>query len=339
MQITSGSVQSQSQHYFQHDEQRLSLRSQTPIRTQTDPATAPPELPLTAIKIELPEFDPDSPSALYAGRLGLLKALVEVLVGHDIDTLGTTPQGTGSNPSGDGAAASRPGRGAPTGAAAPPPQRVLRTSIDVVRVHESELTEVAFQGQFATADGQMIGIDLHYKLEREYSATTVDASVTTGALHDPVILNFDGKGVQLKSQDTLFDLDSDGQAEAIPTLAAGSAYLALDVDGNGSIDQGTELFGPTTNNGFAELAQWDADGNGFIDSGDEVFDRLRLFRPGEELQTLADRGVGAIFLGAIDSQARLTDAGNRSLGQLRATSFYLTNSGGAGLVQELDLAV
>lgn len=338
MQITSGSVQGRSSHYFEHDEQRLSLRAQT--ATTAPPSTTPSatipaaELPLTMVRIEVPDFDPDDPSALYAGRIGLLKALVEAFIGHDIDTLGATPQAA------DGGQASSGQTAPPPPAAAAPAQRVVRTaSIDVVRVHESELTEVAFQGQFATADGHMIAVDLHYRLEREYAATTVNAAAGATALRDPLILNFDGRGVQLDPQQTNFDLDSDGEAEAIATLAAGSAYLALDGDGNGTIDRGNELFGPSTNNGFAELARWDSDGNGFIDSGDPVFAQLRLFRPGAALQTLAERDVGAIFLGAVASAARLTDTGNQSLGQLRATSFYLTNSGSAGLAQELDLAV
>lgn len=324
MEIISGSVQSQSRHYFEHDEQRITLRTQAAA-----PAAATPTR-----RIETPEFDPDDPANLYAGRIGLLKALVEAFIGHDIDLLGAKPQ---ASDSGDATPQVPVTQAAPTTA---PAQRVARAaSVEIMRVHESELTEVAFQGQFATADGGMIGVDLHYRLEREYTATTINASAGSANMRDPVVLNFDGKGVRLNPERTDFDLDSDGQDESIPTLAAGSAYLALDTDGNGIIDRGKELFGPSTNNGFVELAQWDKDGNGFIDSADPVFDKLLLFRPGEELQTLADRDVGAIFLGAVASAARLTDSRNQSLGQLRATSFYLTNSGGAGLVQELDLAV
>lgn len=334
MQITSGSVQSLTRHAFEHDEKRISLRAETP-----SPAARLAELPLEAIKIEPPEFDPNDPSRLYGGRLGLLKALVEAMVGRPIDTLGVALQAAKDERTGNAVSSGAVASGAAVQSAANAARSVRTVAVDMVSVREYELTEVSFQGNFATADGQMIGIDLHYRLEREYKATTIEASVSTATMRDPLILNFDGLGVRLDARNTLFDLDGDGQAESIATLAAGSAYLALDIDGNGTIDRGSELFGPSTNNGFAELAQWDSDGNGFIDSADPIFEQLRLFRPGEELQTLADRDIAAIFLGAVASPARLTDAHNQSLGQLRATSFYLTNSGGAGLAQEIDLAV
>lgn len=333
MQITSGNVRSQSQHQFEHSEQRTSLRSQsieTPALTSADrPAAAPSSAPVAAAA---PEFDPDDPAALYGTNLSLLKALVEALVGKQIDLLGVSGRAVSQS---GGASATQP-----QAAAQPAPRQAPiagAIAAEAVHVQEAEITEVAFSGQFDTADGQSINLDLKYRLERSYSATTFSVA-TASAMRDPLVLNFNGQGVQLIDQQTRFDLDSDGQAETIPTLGAGSAYLALDRDGNGAIDNGRELFGPATNNGYAELAKWDNDGNGFIDAADPVFDKLRLFRPGAATQTLAERDVGAIFLGYEASPARLTDHRNRSLGQLRATGFYLTNSGGAGLVQELDLS-
>lgn len=341
MQITSGSVQSQSQHFFEHDEQRVSLRLQDANSTNAPPAATTPDLPKmkTVVDLKAPDFNSDDPAKLYGGRIGLLKLLVEAFTGHSIDTIDPSNlRATGSTDSATPTAPAQPAT--PAAPAATPVQNVARVArVDATHVEESELTEVAFKGRFNTSDGQMISVDLHYKLQRDYSATTVNVATGAAAMRDPLILNFNGQGVQLGPQRTSrFDLDSDGSAEAIPALADGSAYLALDMDGNGTIDRGSELFGPSTNNGFAELAKYDEDGNGFIDSGDSIFDKLRLFRPGENLQTLADRDVGAIFLGATASPARLTDSNNQSLGQLRATSFYLTNKGGAGFVQELDLS-
>jgi hypothetical protein len=316
MHITGGAVQSQGQHRFERSEERIDLRAQT----------------LPAPQAPQPSAEPADPASIFDENFSLLRALVESLIGEQIDTLevhGNAPRQSAGN-----------------GAAAPVSRIANASAIAATTTHirESELTEVAFQGRFDTADGKAIEIDLHYKLERHYEATTFAVAANQGTQRDPLILNFNGRGVELTPQQTRFDLDSNGEAEAIPTLGAGSAYLALDLDDNGAIDRGNELFGPTTNNGYAELAKWDSDGNGFIDSADPVFDRLRLFRPGApsasgELQTLAERDVGAIFLGAAASEARLTDTRNQSLGQLRATGFYLTNSGGTGLVQELDLTV
>lgn len=311
MHITSGTVQSQGQHQFDRSEQRIELSS---------PATSAPALVAPA-----PFAPDDEPASPYDGNFSLLRALVESLIGEQIDTLeihGSAPPQSAGN-----------------GAAAPVANAARAVAATAIHIQESEVTEVAFQGRFDTADGQAIEIDLHYKLERHYEERVLSVAANQGTQRDPLILNFNGRGVELNPQQTRFDLDSDGEAEAIPTLGAGSAYLALDLDGNGAIDSGKELFGPATNNGYAELAEWDSDNNGFIDDADPVFERLRLFRPGLELEKLAERDVGAIFLGAATSEARLTDTRNQSLGQLRATGFYLTNSGGTGLVQELDLTV
>ncbi|HSB96817.1 MAG TPA: hypothetical protein VLC91_10220 [Spongiibacteraceae bacterium] len=316
MHIIGGQTDFQTRHTFTHTEQRISLRQTLPV--QSAPLPQPPAAN-TPHSSATDEADPGSDK-----DFSLFKALVEALIGKQIDTLDLNTS------------ISQPGVGAALPAAASGP--VL--SADVHQISEVETTQVAASGQFATAEGGAISINLQYALERHYASASATASISDNRqAKDPLILNFDGRGVALDPQTVAFDLNSDGQAEALPTLAAGSAYLALDRNDNGSIDNGSELFGPNTNNGYAELSQFDSDGNGFIDSADPIFDKLRLFRIGEQSQTLADRDIGAIFLGSAASPARLTDTNNLSLGQLRVTGFYLTNSGGAGLVQELDLAV
>lgn len=322
MHITGGQVESQSKHSLEHSEQRINVRRSLPATTG--------EAQVGNQRSRQPQSHAESNSSgadapLYDKQLNLLRALVEALTGRSVETIDP-----------DAIPAEAPTSATPpTSTASPGP--ALR--VEATHIEETEITEVRFAGQFSTADGRQLSLELQFSLQRSYSATTFSATVDSGKMKDPLVLNFNGRGAQLAPEQTRFDLDGDGTQEAIATLASGSAYLALDRDRNGSIDNGGELFGARSGDGFAELAKYDSDGNGFIDDADPVFSLLRLFRPGEAMQTLADAGVGAIFLGSAASPARLTDSDNRSLGQLRSTGFYLANAGGAGLVQQLDLAV
>jgi len=163
------------------------------------------------------------------------------------------------------------------------------------------------------------------------------------ALKDPLVLNLEGQVAAFTEARFNFDLSGDGVQEKLPMLASGSTFLALDRNGNGQIDNGTELFGVQSGNGFAYLAQFDQDGNGVIDEGDSVFAELRLFRPGEALLTLGDKQIGAIFLNATATPFMHLAANQGTDGEspavLRQTGLYLTEDGKAGTVQQVDLRV
>jgi hypothetical protein len=157
-------------------------------------------------------------------------------------------------------------------------------------------------------------------------------------LRDPLVLSFDGKASELTDQRQSFDLDSDGKLESIPGLASSSGFLVFDRNGNGKADNGSELFGAKTGNGFAELAGFDMDRNGWIDEGDPVFSQLAIWS-GDSWSSLAGRGVGALYTGAVDAPFSLKNSANGLLGEIRAAGVYLNESGSVGSLQQVDLAV
>jgi len=209
---------------------------------------------------------------------------------------------------------------------------------------ESEQTAFSAAGVVRTADGREIAFQLDLTMARQYREET-NVSVRAGDARrkDPLVINFDGNAAALSDLRFRFDLDADGTAEDVPLLASGTGYLALDLNGNGRIDSGAELFGPASGQGFEELAALDQDGNGWLDENDAAFQRLRIWTPAADstgtLETLAQRQVGALFLGSLATPFELRGPGNSDLGAVRATSLYLTEAGGAGTVQEIDLTV
>jgi hypothetical protein len=117
----------------------------------------------------------------------------------------------------------------------------------------------------------------------------------------------------------------------------------LDKNKNGVVDNGKELFGPSMGNGFAELALYDGDQNGWIDESDDIYRDLSIWMRedgGEpKLVALGQAGVGAIYLGHVESQFSLKDQTNDTLGQVRQSGIFLFENGTAGTIQHVDLAI
>ena len=91
-----------------------------------------------------------------------------------------------------------------------------------------------------------------------------------------------------------------------------SGFLALDKNSDGIINDGSELFGTKTGNGFSELAEYDSDGNGWIDENDEVYDQLKVWVKDENgkdtLLSLKEANVGAICLGSSKTTFHVTES-------------------------------
>ncbi|MCL2523511.1 MAG: VCBS repeat-containing protein [Betaproteobacteria bacterium] len=208
---------------------------------------------------------------------------------------------------------------------------------------EFEQTNFSASGTVKTADGREINFQLELSMSRSYYEES-NISLRLGAANkavDPLVLNFSGAAAELTNQRFAFDLNADGTMEWINFVAPGSGFLVFDRNGDGVINDGSELFGPSTNDGFAELAALDDDGNGWIDENDAAFSQLQIWSRdadgNDRLQSLAEAGVGAIFLGRVATPFDIKTTGNEMLGQVRDTGIFLQENGIVGTIQKIDL--
>lgn len=207
---------------------------------------------------------------------------------------------------------------------------------------ESESTSFSFTGEVRTADGRSIEFDVNVGMSRSFMEeySICEQSVVRNAYLDPLVINLDCKTCDVKSQTFMFDLNCDGQEDEIGRLSEGSGFLALDVNGNGTIDDGSELFGTKSGNGFYDLSFYDEDGNGWIDENDSVFSKLRIMTVDSEGKQhtygLKESDVGAIYLGEIKSQFSVTDSANNEMARIKSSGLFLRESGGTGVMQNID---
>jgi hypothetical protein len=154
-------------------------------------------------------------------------------------------------------------------------------------------------------------------------------------------INFGGTAAQLSGSTSDFDIDADGVADQVHLPQPGSGFLALDVNGDEKINDGSELFGPSTGNGFIELSRYDTDGNGWIDEANPVFKNFLIWsrdlNGNDQVARLSDKDVGAIYTGKTETPFAMKDGSNTLVGEVVSTGVYLDESGKAGTVQQINL--
>ncbi len=209
---------------------------------------------------------------------------------------------------------------------------------------EHEVMTFSAKGKVQTADGRTINLEVDLNMSRSFAySNSISFRAGDAVMVDPLVINLGNSIPGLTDEKFEFDLDSDGIMDLISFPEYGSGFIALDLNDDGIINDGRELFGTQTGDGFHELSQYDNDGNGWIDENDPIFDKLRIWTKDEngdyKLFALGQKGVGAIYLGNVETDFGLKNSGNEALGEIKKTGIYLNENGSAGTIQHIDIAI
>lgn len=209
---------------------------------------------------------------------------------------------------------------------------------------EKEKVFFTASGIIQTEDGREIKFSVKLNMSRDFMEKhNISVRAGDAVKIDPLVINFNGLAPELTEIKFDFDLDFDGEKERISFVGPGSGLLALDLNEDGLVNDGSELFGPSTGDGLSELARYDEDGNQWIDENDSIFYKLKLWSKDAEghdfLYSLGQKGVGAIYLGHVNTQFDLKDSANTLQGKIKDFGIFVGENGTIGTLQQIDFAV
>lgn len=196
------------------------------------------------------------------------------------------------------------------------------------------------QGSF-TIEGQQHELSLSLNYQHEFSILK-EFEITAAELVDPLLVQYGKRTIGEVNSSVEFNLNEQHQQTNLPMFSGDVGYLVYDKNTNGKADDGSELFGPTTNHGFNELAELDDNGDGFISKNDAVFDHLYLWQDGSngrQWLSLADANIEAIYLTPTTTPYNFYDDQLNVQAQIRQTSFAISSSLGATAVHQIDINV
>lgn len=207
---------------------------------------------------------------------------------------------------------------------------------------ESESTSFSTSGCVKCADGREINFNLDVSMSQNFTQYTKETVENVATFIDPLVINLKRNIAEVSDQKFFFDLDADGEEDLISKLCEDNGYLALDKNEDGQINDGSELFGTASGDGFKDLAAFDEDANGWIDENDEIWNKLKIWVQDEQgnskLYSLSEQGVGAICLQNVSTSFTERGTSGEVNAAIRNTGIFLYENGNVGTIQHLDMA-
>jgi len=199
--------------------------------------------------------------------------------------------------------------------------------------------------------------DLVGEISDMFAALGINAATPPQAastrVRDPLALDMDGDGIEttgLNGSTILFDHNADGVKTGTGWVQGDDAWLVRDLNGNGTIDTGRELFGEDTIktngqlaiDGFDALRDLDLNQDGLINAADAVFGQLRVWRDLNqdgisqigELSTLAANSIVSIGVNGLLTSVNL---GNGNVQTAAGT--FVRSDGSAGATSETSSSI
>ena len=179
-----------------------------------------------------------------------------------------------------------------------------------------------------------------------HAVCTTFFGACTAPRSDPLTLDLDGDGIETSGINTaspiMFDISGSGVQQSVGWVESDDGFLVRDLNGNGLIDSGAELFGDATTlangthaaDGFAALADLDANHDGVVNASDAAFSQLRVWRDLDqdgvtdagELQTLGSVGIAGLNVASTSHSQTLAN-GN----QIADLGTYIKADGQVGI--------
>lgn len=208
---------------------------------------------------------------------------------------------------------------------------------------ESESISFHSEGTVIDATGKEINFQIEVNMSRNFKTYYEENREEEITLCDPLVIQIENSIIGLSDQKFSFDLNNDGNKEEISNLKKGSGFLAIDKNQDGIINDGSELFGSQSGDGFADLSLYDEDQDGWIDEDDSVYEKLQIWIRNEDgtdsLYHLKEKAIGAIYLASSETDFTMrSEESNKINGVLRKTGVFLYENGNAGTLCHLDLA-
>ena len=208
-------------------------------------------------------------------------------------------------------------------------ESTLKSTFDNAKMNLKNLLDAYNFGTSYSQDtiDEINNICTNFSISNRYSVdssgkvilqSAMDSFYTSGKaeniVYDPLVIDLGKSGFELTGiEDGVhFDMDLNGFAEKTGWITGDDAFLTLDLNGDGKINNSGELFGDRTllsdgtyaKSGFEALAQYDYNLDGLIDAHDEIYNRLLIWQDknkdgistSDELMTLKEAGITSINL-------------------------------------------